>query len=103
MIWFCSSTLPLGGILISTCTPASFSYLWTPAAAIFQNSRALLVTKASFRGPEPALSVPLSRLQPRKRIAQTDTASESFARVFIEATPYFHRGRTQGSPLHYLA
>src|SRR5262249_33716698 len=44
---FCSSVFPLGGILMSTCTPASFSYLCTPAAAIFQNSLALLVTKAS--------------------------------------------------------
>ena len=46
-IWFCSSGLPVGGILMSTCTPDSFSYLCTPAAAIFQNSLALLVTKAS--------------------------------------------------------
>src|SRR5581483_3276910 len=45
---FCSSVFPLGGILMSTCTPASFSYLCTPAAAIFQNSLALLVTNASF-------------------------------------------------------
>ena len=48
-IWFCSSALPFGGILMSTWTSASFSYLCTPAAAIFQNSLALLVTKASFR------------------------------------------------------
>src|SRR5438067_6277073 len=34
---------------MSTCTPDSFSYLCTPAAAIFQNSLALLVTKASLR------------------------------------------------------
>src|SRR5438128_1876386 len=33
---------------MSTCTLASFSYLCTPAAAIFQNSLALLVTNASF-------------------------------------------------------
>src|SRR5690348_8491748 len=37
---------------MSTFTPASFSYACTPAAAIFQNSLALLVTNASFR-PEP--------------------------------------------------
>ena len=46
---FCSSVLPLGGSFTSTCTPVSFSYLATPAAAIFQNSLALFVTNASFR------------------------------------------------------
>src|SRR5881275_2342441 len=48
MMPFCSSVLPLGGILMSTWMFASFSYLWTPAAAIFQNSLVLFVTNASF-------------------------------------------------------
>src|SRR6266550_7228488 len=60
MIWFCSSVLPLGGILMSTWTLPSPSYLWTPLEAIFQNSLALLVTKASLRTlpPPPLLSHP---------------------------------------------
>jgi hypothetical protein len=39
----------LGGIFTSTWTFPSFSYLWTPAVAIFQKSDVLLVTKAIAR------------------------------------------------------
>src|SRR5678816_656347 len=88
-IWFCSSTLPLGGILMSTCTPASFSYLWTPAAAIFQNSLALLVTKASFKD-----ELPESRLQPTISQPQTTNARDSLNIVFIALAPHFTSRRT---------
>src|SRR2546423_1912509 len=42
---------------MSTWMLASFSYLCTPAAAIFQNSLVLLVTNASFSEPGLALKI----------------------------------------------
>src|SRR5947199_1308417 len=74
MIWFCSSVLPLGGILMSTWTLPSPSYLWTPLEAIFQNSLALLVTKASLRTlppPLPLLSHPMIATPRMMRNAQS--------------------------------
>src|SRR6185295_5355583 len=45
---FCSAAEPVGGILMSTCTLASCSYLCTPDDATFQNSPGPFVTNASF-------------------------------------------------------
>src|SRR5688572_3875961 len=85
-IWFCSSTLPLAGILISTCTPASFSYFRTPAWAIFQNSLALLVTNASFR---LLPDLPLS--QPTKKEAHSNRRTVILSIVFITLISSFLR------------
>src|SRR5688572_398530 len=95
-IWFCSSTVPVGGCLMSTRTLPSFSYLCTPLEAIFQKSLALLVTNAS-------LSVlPPSRLHPgaathaliptAASTASTDTFFHTFdVFTFVLLVPFLVR------------
>src|SRR4051812_15866754 len=71
---------------MSTWTLPSFSYLWTPAAAIFQKSLALLVTNASLTTlpddapPPPLLSHPVFVMTARpSRAANAEPTFHAFA------------------------
>src|SRR6185295_4952077 len=72
-------------------------YLWTPAAAMFQKSLALLVTNASFSVLPPA--PPGLRSQPRNNKPQIMNAIENFNAVFIDDAPLLIRRGGKTPPL----
>src|SRR6187399_2233314 len=61
---FCSAAEPVGGILTSTWTLPSCSYLRTPAAATFQNSPTPFVTNANFNTLPAGAAAAAAGLEP---------------------------------------